>query len=105
MPLQVLRNLHVLLAAAKSKEEHMGWASGSSMFSDIIEFLMETVDDEEVRKDIYVGLIEIFENKDCDTLYECQGQDPAFDEVWEELYPSEEEDLWAPISGTAFDED
>jgi hypothetical protein len=69
----------------------MGWASGSSMFREIIEFLMETVEDEKLRKDLYFGLIEIFENRDCDTLYECQGHDDMFDEAWDDLYPPDEE--------------
>jgi hypothetical protein len=69
----------------------MGWSSGSSMFSEIIEFLQETVDDDDLRKDLYTGLIEIFENRDCDTLYECVGQDESFDEIWYEMYPQEED--------------
>jgi len=69
----------------------MSWKSGSSIFDEIINHLMETVDDDQLRKDIYSGLIEIFENHDCDTLYECQNQDEAFDEVWDEMYPPDEE--------------
>jgi hypothetical protein len=70
----------------------MGWASGSRVFGEIIEFLMETIDDEDVRKEIYAGLIPIFEETaDCDTLYECQGDDDAFDEVWKELYPDDDD--------------
>lgn len=68
----------------------MGWASGSSMFSEIIEFLQETIEDDELRKDLYLGLIEIFENRDCDTLHECKGEDDAFDDAFEELYPEDD---------------
>lgn len=70
----------------------MGWSSGSRMFGEIIEFLQETIEDDDLRKDLYIGLIEIFENFDCDTLYECKGEDDAFDEAFEELYPEDEQE-------------
>lgn len=87
----------------------MGWASGSSMFGEIIEFLQETIEDEDVRKEIYLGLIDIFENRDCDTLDECKGEDEAFDEAFEELHPSDEDeedlDSWGAIDETAFEDE
>lgn len=71
----------------------MGWASGSRVFGEIIEFLQDVVEDDETRKEIYIGLIEIFESTaDCDTLYECKGEDDAFDEAFEELYPEDEQE-------------
>lgn len=69
----------------------MGWANGSKVFSEIIQVLLETVDSYETRKEIYAGLIEIFEDTaDCDTLYECKGEDEAFDKVFNELYPEDD---------------
>lgn len=62
----------------------MGWASGSRLASELIEALAEVVDDDEVRQAYYSKMIEIFEDYDCDTLDECCGFDPAFDEAWDE---------------------
>ena len=71
----------------------MSWASGSGLFSEIIEVLMEKVDDDSQREELYTSLIELFENHDCDTLDECQGVDSVFDSVWKELYPTDEDTL------------
>ena len=60
----------------------MGWASGSRIFSGIIEVLQEHVDDFDVRRDVYEELINLFEDADCDTLDEAVGEDPAFDAAW-----------------------
>lgn len=68
----------------------MGWGSGSTVFSEVIAVMKEKVEDAEIRAEIYRDLIDVFENADCDTLDECVGDDKVFDEVWEELYPSDE---------------
>lgn len=88
----------------------MGWSSGSKVFSEIIQVLLETVENDETRKEIYAGLIEIFENTaDCDTLYECKGEDDAFDEVLEEYYPEDDltdlEEEWVMNPNPYGDED
>lgn len=70
----------------------MGWGRGSSLFSEVIDVIQGEVKDFTVRKIIYIRLIEAFESADCDTLDECYGDDPAFDKVWDEMYPSDEED-------------
>ncbi len=69
----------------------MSWASGSKIFEDIIHVLKETVPDYETRVEIYGGLIEIFENADCDNLYEVLNEDHAFDAAYFELHPDEDE--------------
>jgi len=69
----------------------MGWASGSSLFSDIIEAINDCDIDEDVRKSLYEKLIPIFEDEDCDTLQECIGEDSAFDHVYYTLYPKDED--------------
>lgn len=56
----------------------MGWSSGSGMMSDIISGLKKVEKDAAKRQAIYEVLIPAFENQDCDTLYECEGADPAF---------------------------
>lgn len=70
----------------------MGWSGGSRMMDDVMTVLMKRVRDKDVRYRIYKDLIAIFEDFDCDTLYECQGRDKVFDEVWNELYPNDEDE-------------
>jgi len=70
----------------------MGWNSGSSLFSDVAEIIAENVIDDNVRKLIYMGLIESFQNHDCDTLDECMDIDPALDKLLEALIEEDEED-------------
>ena len=69
----------------------MGWASGSRMMGEIIEAVTEAVSDEQERVELYSALIDIFEEFDCDTLYECVGEDDNFDEAYREKYPEEDE--------------
>jgi hypothetical protein len=70
----------------------MGWASGSSLFSDIIEAFNDCDVDVETKKALYEKLIPIFEDEDCDTLQECLGEDSVFDQVYYALYPKDEDD-------------
>lgn len=69
----------------------MGWASGSSLFSDIIEAINDCDVDDETRHMLYEKLIPIFEDEDCDTLQECLGQDSVYDKVYNSLYPQDED--------------
>jgi hypothetical protein len=65
----------------------MGWASGSRLFGEIIEILQEHITDKNIRRDLYVDLIEAFEESDWDTQDECSGADVAFDEAMEVVHP------------------
>lgn len=69
----------------------MGWASGSSLFSDIIEAINDCDVDDETRYMLYEKLIPIFEDEDCDTLQECLGQDSVYDKVYNSLYPPDDD--------------
>lgn len=69
----------------------MGWSSGSTTFSQVIAAVQPEVDDKEVRKRIYRPLIAAFEDQDWDTPDECVGEDDAYDELYAELYPDEED--------------
>lgn len=60
----------------------MGWASGSSLMSEVIASLKGTVSDDKIRVQAYVGIIEAFEGNDCDTLDECIGDDEAWDTAY-----------------------
>lgn len=70
----------------------MGWASGSRLFSSVIEAVKPNVPDEAKRKEIYKGLIEAFEESDWDTQDECMGEDDAYDAAMMELHPDWYED-------------
>lgn len=70
----------------------MGWASGSRLMSSIIEPLKKNVKDASVRQSVYEDLIRAFEDADCDTLMECEGEDKAFDKALKKLHPEWYED-------------
>lgn len=70
----------------------MGQGSGSRLASGLIEAAKETISCDIEREAFYKQLIEIFQDFDCDTLDECVGHDPVFDELQEKLYPSD--DYW-----------
>jgi hypothetical protein len=71
----------------------MGWGSGSGLMLEIIEEFNRELSESnpfikreaahDLRHDIYMCLIERFLGHDCDTLCECLGLDPAFDEAFE----------------------
>lgn len=63
----------------------MGWSSGSSLMKEVIEILKMHIVDEDVRKAIYLELIPLFEDYDCDTLDECSDDDDLFEEALTEL--------------------
>lgn len=62
----------------------MGWASGSSLFRDLILTVKKNISSNAVRKRIYDDMLESFESYDWDTQNECLGIDVMFDELWEE---------------------
>lgn len=70
----------------------MGWSTGSLLMSDIISVLEKKLLFYD-RKEIYELLIPIFENYDCDTLYECADDDKAFHEALLEVDPDYRESL------------
>ena len=71
----------------------MGWKSGSSLMDNIIEELKDRVFDDQVREEVYSILIEAFQDRDCDTLAECYGQDSAFDAAYDDIHFEEDEEF------------
>ena len=69
----------------------MSWASGSSLFSDIIEAINDCDVDDETKYMLYGKLIPIFKDEDCDNLQECLGQDSVYDKVYNSLYPPDDD--------------
>lgn len=80
----------------------MGWSSGSCVMSRIISGVFKTGMDYEDRYSLYKVLIKEFERADCDTLCECTGEDMAFDAVYFEMYPREEDD-WSEDDATLYE--
>lgn len=70
----------------------MGWASGSSLISDIIERMDSVEFESESKKEFYKILIEAFAERDCDTMDECVGEDDMFDEAYYEVYPERKDE-------------
>jgi hypothetical protein len=68
----------------------MGWSSGSILMQAIIGAIKPVVPDEKLRQRIYTSIIPEFENSDCDTLYECEGTDDAFDAAMVERHGKRE---------------
>ena len=64
----------------------MGWASGSELLGDVILSTQKVVPKRH-RKELYKLFINHFEQFDCDTIGECTGLDPLFDQALKELYP------------------
>lgn len=65
----------------------MGWASGSMLVAQMVSGIKDLVDDKDTRKDVYMVMIEAATDFDCDTLDECLGIDPAFDDALYEVFP------------------
>ena len=61
----------------------MGWATGSVLMDSVIKALKPV--DPAVRRKVYSKLIRAFEDMDCDTLHECEGQDKEWDAVAKKL--------------------
>ena len=59
---------------------------------DIIKAALESVTDDGERMDLYMQLIDIFQDNDCDTLYECVDDcsDPMFKDAYEAMHPEED---------------
>lgn len=64
----------------------MGWSSGSRVFGEVVELIVDNVPNVAAREAIYRGMIDIFENADCDTLCECYEIDPVLDDILNEIY-------------------
>lgn len=64
----------------------MGWARGSKVMTGLIKAVQSEHLSKAVRKRLYDRFIDVLEAHDWDTQDECVGLDPAFDEVFEEVY-------------------
>lgn len=65
----------------------MGWARGSEHAEKLINVLIENIPDAEVRKIIYIDMIDAWYESDWDTQDEVLGIDPVFDAALKEVDP------------------
>jgi len=85
----------------------MSWSEGSEIMSQIISNVKDKMDSED-REVLYKELITAFEDKDCDTLYECLNEDTVFDKAYKEhsFFAMTETDLsdeeWDGQDNTSF---
>lgn len=70
----------------------MGFSRGSGLFEELINILVEVEVDSDQRKQIYEYMIDVFEDYDCDTLYELMGKDKVFDSIMNERKEDDLED-------------
>ena len=71
----------------------MAFTNGPQIFGQFIENLVDSDVSYDDRKIVYEILLEVFEDFDAKDLDECLDLDKAFDEVWNEKYPPELEDV------------
>lgn len=69
----------------------MGWASGSDVMTRIIKVVKKEVPSKTKRKVLYEGIVDALRDQDWDTLDECLGEDQAYDDVYNELFPDGDE--------------
>lgn len=74
------------------KELEMSFSRGSGLFEELINILNEVEVDSDQRKQIYEYMIDVFEDYDCDTLYELMGKDKVFDSIMNERKEDDLED-------------
>lgn len=65
----------------------MGWSGGSELMNELIDAMNDEKIDAYAQHRIYMRVIESFESADCDTLCECLGRDPVFDDAYFTLNP------------------
>lgn len=69
----------------------MGWGTGTYLMEEVIDVVNNNVDSKVKRKNIFIGLIESFENYDADDLCSID-KDPIFTEALKEYHPDWYED-------------
>lgn len=67
----------------------MGWASGSEVASRLITWIDKRFSGDPSLEEAYAEMISVFEDADCDTLYECLGDSPEFDAAYYAKYPKD----------------
>ena len=70
----------------------MGWSSGSEIAETLVRNIKMDVVDSNIRKRLYRVIINEFSDHDCDTLDECKGVDPIYDDLYDEIFPADEWD-------------
>jgi len=66
----------------------MGWAGGGELLDSVAKLVMPKIETK-LRKGVAQKLICLFENYDCDTIYEVSQKDVA--DAYAEAHPLDEE--------------
>ena len=66
----------------------MGFSSATYIMEELINGLEPLIKDEELRKDVYIKIINALENADWDNANECCEQDTAYDKALKEVHPN-----------------
>lgn len=69
----------------------MGWSNGSNLMSQVIDIIQSHTQPSKYTKNMYMCLIDAFEDFDADCLHECLGENEYFDKAYKEMYPDCEE--------------
>jgi hypothetical protein len=70
----------------------MAWAAGTRLFDALIETLLTNVPEDDIRKEIYLFMIDAFTDMDWDCQDECIGSDPVYDSIVDKDFHEEEDD-------------
>jgi hypothetical protein len=69
----------------------MGWSTGGDVLQGVLEITNDHVEGRLARRQVMRQLIELFEEFDCDVIYEVFSDKwPELEEVYWEMYPDEE---------------
>lgn len=66
----------------------MGWSTGSMVMVGVIKTIEKYIKDYDTKVKIYLELIDVFTDYDCDTLDECSGS-RAFKKAYKQFYEEE----------------
>lgn len=70
----------------------MGWSGGSRVMDSLISVIECYVHDQKDKVRAYERIIDILEAEDADSLDECLGESPSFDQAFKKLHPDDEDD-------------
>lgn len=69
----------------------MSWKSGTSLFAKLVDTIEANIAEEEDRVNVYIEMIEAFEDADWDCLHDVFGEHTALDTAINTLYPGQYE--------------
>ena len=80
----------------------MAWNQTVEVMNRIIEAISGSIDDQDVRHDIYTDFISYFMNDGAVNLEECLGNDPVYDRAYKDWVEENLDDLEGLIDKEAW---